>query len=267
MVSTGTKARYERFGYFVGRKWVNESTIARLRHATADCIADGENDPGLVTESDGVTLRGLHGGHLRNEEFMKLCRNPRFLDVAKEIIGGEVYVHQFKLSVKAAFLGDVWEWHQDFTFYHCEDELPTPAMVTIALFIDDVSEFNGPLIVIPHSHSEGFVDSMRNVVEEHDDKRDWLSNTTAKLRYTVARERIKKLVDDYGLDSPKGRAGDVVVFHPFLFHASGSNVSPFDRKVIFISYNSVSNLPKKTREPRPEFLAARDFRALTPLVE
>ena len=65
--------------------------------------------------------------------------------------------------------------------------------------------------------------------------------------------------------SGKGKAGDCVVFHANLFHASGVNISPFDRRVAFISYNSVKNLPKPTRPPRPEFLAARNFEPLTPI--
>jgi ectoine hydroxylase len=58
-----------------------------------------------------------------------------------------------------------------------------------------------------------------------------------------------------------------MVFHANLFHGSGVNMSPFDRRVIFISYNSVNNRPERTRPPRPEFLAARDLSPLEPYTE
>ncbi|MBW4049020.1 MAG: phytanoyl-CoA dioxygenase [Proteobacteria bacterium] len=263
MLNEELKQQYQEKGYFVLRNVVSEPALKILREAAAACALD-INDPGRVTEQDGVTVRGLHGTHLRNEAIASLCRHPVLLDAAKQILGQDVYVHQFKLNIKAAFVGDVWEWHQDMTFYHREDELPEPEFLTIAVFLDDVTEFNGPLTVIPGSHGAGFLDSFKHTIVDYDLKSDWLSNTTAKLRYTVDRDVLRTLVRQCGMDAPKGRAGDSVVFHANLFHASGVNISPFERRVAFISYNSVKNLPKPTRAPRPEFLCARSFEPLTP---
>jgi len=253
-------------GYFVRSQCLSANAMKTIRVAVDDCLRDRE-DPGRVNEVDGVTARAMHGTHLRNEVLAKLCRHPALLEMASGLLGEDVYVHQFKISVKAAFVGDVWEWHQDFTFYHCEDEVPEPRIVTVALFIDDVDEFNGPLAVIPSSHHDGFKPSTRNTYADYDAQSSWLSNTTAKLRYTVAPDTIRKLVCKYGLVAPKGRAGDAIVFHVNLFHCSGVNISPYDRRVIFISYNPVSNTPVPTRAARPEFLAARDHQPLTPCLE
>ena len=41
-------------------------------------------------------------------------------------------------------------------------------------------------------------------------------------------------------------------------------MSPWDRAIVVINYNSVENLPDGI-SPRPEFLASRDFRPLEPL--
>jgi ectoine hydroxylase len=35
-----------------------------------------------------------------------------------------VYIYQFKINVKAAFGGDVWQWHQDYIFWRNEDGMP-----------------------------------------------------------------------------------------------------------------------------------------------
>lgn len=260
------KRQYVDRGYCVLPNVLSDSALQALRLASDACSRD-TSDPGRVTEEDGTTVRGLHGAHLRNDALSKLCRHPVLLDAAKQILGQEVYVHQFKLNIKAAFVGDVWEWHQDMTFYHREDEIPEPSFLTIAVFLDDVTEFNGPLTVIPCSHREGFKDSIKHTIDDYDKQSEWLSNTTAKLRYTVDRAVLRRLVDQYGLDAPKGKAGDCIVFHANLFHASGVNISPFDRRVAFISYNSVKNLPKATRPPRPEFLSARNFEPLTPCLD
>jgi ectoine hydroxylase len=257
---------YAEQGFIVVENCLNADALQRLRQAGEACARD-QSDPGRVYEADGVTVRGMHGTHLRDETMARLCRNRVLLTIAKEILHEDVYVHQFKLNVKAAFVGDVWEWHQDMTFYHREDELPEAAFLTVAVLLDDVTEFNGPLIVIPGSHKDGFQNSIKNSIDEYDAQSSWLSNTTAKLRYTVERSLLTAMVRKNGMVAPKGKAGDCIVFDANLFHASGVNMSPFDRRVAFISYNSVKNLPRPTRAPRPEFLAARDFAALQPVEE
>lgn len=262
MLNEKLKQQYHDKGYCTLQNVISPKALKILQQAADDCTMD-LNDPGRVTEQDGTTVRGLHGTHLRNPIIEKLCRHPILLDTAKQILGQDVYVHQFKLNIKAAFVGDVWEWHQDMTFYHREDELPEPDFLTIAVLLDDMTEFNAPLTVIPCSHQEGFKPSIKHEISDYDQKNNWLSNTTAKLRYTVDRELLKRLVEKYGLDAPKGSAGDSIVFHANLFHSSGVNISPFDRRVAFISYNSVKNKPKPTRPQRPEFLSARNFSPLT----
>ena len=32
-------------------------------------------------------------------------------------------MHQFKVNAKAAFDGDVWQWHQDFGVWHKDDQM------------------------------------------------------------------------------------------------------------------------------------------------
>jgi ectoine hydroxylase len=266
MSDDGLFKQYQDRGYCSIQRVVDDEALDELRAATSRCVRNAE-DPGRVLEQDGQTVRGLHGTHLHDQTFAMLCRHPVLLGAAEKLLGEQVYVHQFKLNIKAAFIGDVWDWHQDMTFYHYEDELPQPEFLTVALYLDDVTEFNGPLTVIPRSHKEGLLPSAKRQIVEYDTKSDWLSNTTAKLRYTADHDTLRRLVRMYGLDAPKGRAGDAVIFHANLFHGSGVNISPFDRRVVFISYNSVKNLPRRTRPPRPEFLAARNFEPLTPCID
>ena len=263
MLSKEQLSDYTERGYIVAADCLSANALANLR-AEAEQTARDLSDPGRVTEQDGVTVRGLHGLHLRSDLMNKLCSHPRLLAMAKQLLGTDVYVHQFKLNVKAAFVGDMWEWHQDMTFYHREDEVPEPAFLTMAVLLDDATEFNGPLLLIPGSHQEGFHIAMKNEIAEYDAQSPWLSNTTAKLRYTADRELLKRMVQKNGIAACKGRAGDVIVFHANVFHASGTNMSPFDRRVAFISYNSVANVPRPTRPARPEFLCAQDHSPLQP---
>ena len=48
-------------------------------------------------------------------------------------------MHQFKVNAKAAFDGDVWQWHQDYGTWKRDDEMPEPRAMNIAVFLDDVT--------------------------------------------------------------------------------------------------------------------------------
>ena len=58
-------------------------------------------------ESSGVA-RTAFAAHTYNEAFKRLGAHPRLLNPVKQILGGDVYMHQFKVNAKAAFDGDVW---------------------------------------------------------------------------------------------------------------------------------------------------------------
>jgi hypothetical protein len=84
----------------------------------------------------------------------------RFLE---QIFGEQVYMHQFKINGKMAFEGDVWQWHQDYGTWQRDDDMPEARAMNIALFLDDVTEFNGPLMFIPKSHKRGVLEAGHDV--------------------------------------------------------------------------------------------------------
>jgi hypothetical protein len=51
----------------------------------------------------------------------------------------------------------VWQWHQDYGTWKNDDLMPTERAMNVAIFLDDVNEFNGPLMFIPGSHKKGVV--------------------------------------------------------------------------------------------------------------
>ena len=72
-----------------------------------------------------------------------------------QIFGDALYMHQFKINGKMAFDGDVWQWHQDYGTWKNDDLMPEPRAMNVAIFLDEVNEFNGPLMFIPGSHKLG----------------------------------------------------------------------------------------------------------------
>jgi ectoine hydroxylase-related dioxygenase (phytanoyl-CoA dioxygenase family) len=230
--------------------------------------------PRRVVEKEGNVVRSVYGLHRTNEVFNRLSRHPRLVQTAMQLLESEVYIYQSKVNAKAAFGGDVWEWHQDFIFWQKEDAMLTPRIINAAVLLDEMTEFNGPIFLIPGSHAEGVIDmSARqsnggNGSNGHDPYSGmpaWIADLTTGLKYSLSKDVIERLVRTKGIVAPKGPAGSVLFFDANIVHASPSNLSPFDRAVAFLTYNSVENVPPPVEKPRPDFLVDRQVAPIVPL--
>src|SRR3546814_15732801 len=63
------------------------------------------------------------------------------------------------INGKNAFDGDVWQWHQDYGTWLNDDLMPSPRAMNVAIFLDEVNEYNGPLMFIPGSHRLGVLEA------------------------------------------------------------------------------------------------------------
>lgn len=215
----------------------------------------------VAFEADGKTPRALHGGYQQNEVFDRLTRLDALLRPAQQILLDEVYVYQFKVNLKVAFAGDFWPWHQDYSFWAKEDEMPSPRAVTVGIFLDDVTEFNGPMYFIPGSHRSGCHDFDAGLSDASNEA--WRRHVAASLSYQTDRDKVAVLAGERGMVAPKGQRGTILLFDSNIVHASPANISPMERRMLFITYNSVTNAPKNAK--RPEFLVNRDVSPLVPL--
>jgi ectoine hydroxylase len=122
--------------------------------------------------------------------------------------------------------------------------------MNIAVFLDPVTAANGPLMFIPGSHKLGVLQA------GHD-----LASTSYPL-WTLDRATITRLADEGGIEAPLGPPGSVIMFHGNLVHASPSNISPWNRTIIYLSLCEVSNHIRRFK--RPEWIAHRDFTPIVP---
>ncbi|MFF4935005.1 phytanoyl-CoA dioxygenase family protein [Streptomyces griseofuscus] len=209
-----------------------------------------------ITEDNDTDVRAIYASHLRQPEFTSLTRSSRLLGSAQQLLDRPLYVYQLKTNAKPAFAGDRWAWHQDFLAWRLADNIARPHLVNVGVFLDDVTEFNGPVIFVPGSHTAGLIRSDRNNTarsEQHLDPDD-IALTPAEIAACVERG---------GMVSPKGPAGSVVFFHPETVHGSAANMAPYPRRLAIITYNDVANPPRPLGEPRPEYLASRSVTPLT----
>lgn len=222
-----------------------------------------------VLEKSGNVVRSVYGSHRENEVFRRLVAHPGLVAPAMQLLDSTVYVYQFKINAKAAFGGDLWQWHQDYIFWRNEDGLPQPRLVNMVLFLDEVNEVNGPIFFVRGSHKEGVIEAPPedSVPEGYAGSPAWVSNLTADLKYSVGRETVARLVRASGIAVPKGPSGSLLLFHPNTLHGSSPNMSPFDRNIVIVTYNSTENRPPVIANPRPWFLVSRDFTPVSPLAE
>ena len=204
--------------------------------------------PENVREKGSDVVRTSFGVHMYNAPFARLARHPRMVEPVKQLYDEDVYMHQFKVNAKAAFDGQVWQWHQDFGTWHADDQMPEPRAMNVAIFLDEVNEFNGPLMFIPGSHKLGVAEAAHDTV------------TTSYPLWTLDQETVSKLVAKGGLVAPKGPAGSMILFHSCLVHASGSNLSPWHRRTVYLSLCAVSNHIRRFK--RPGYIAQREFEPL-----
>jgi ectoine hydroxylase-related dioxygenase (phytanoyl-CoA dioxygenase family) len=140
---------FDEQGYLFYPNCFSEEEIALLRN---DAEAILKLDRQEVWREKSGAPRTAFAAHTFNETFRLLASHPRLVEPLRQLFGEEVYVHQFKLNAKAAFEGDVWQWHQDYGTWARDDGMPQPRAMNIAVFLDEVMPINGPLLLIPKSH-------------------------------------------------------------------------------------------------------------------
>ena len=89
--------------------------------------------------------------------------------------------------------------------------------------------------------------------------------TTSYPLWTLDEATVTRLVEQGGIVAPTGKAGGMLMFHGNLVHGSSGNITPYPRKIVYLTLNAVSNY---IRTPtRPEWIAHRDFTPIEPVAD
>jgi ectoine hydroxylase len=235
-------AEFDERGFLFLPEQFTREEIAPLR-AEAERIYALDREE-VWRESSGVA-RTAFAAHTYSEAFRRLGAHPRLVKPVMQLLDGHVYMHQYKVNAKAAFDGEVWQWHQDYGTWKRDDGMPEPRAMNISVFLDEVMAVNGPLMFIPKSHKSGTLEA------GHD------KATTSYPLWTLDKATVTRLVQEGGIVAPTGKPGTVLMFHGNLAHASPPNITPYPRKIVYLTLCAVSN--HITKFNRPEFIAHRDF--------
>lgn len=237
-------------GYLFLPKCFSEIEVAALR-TEAEGIYD-QDRPQVWREKSGAP-RTAFAAHTYNEAFRILGAHPRLIEPVEQLFGEQLYMHQFKINAKAKFDGDVWQWHQDYGTWARDDGMPEAKAMNIAVFLDEVLPINGPLMLVPKSHKQGVF------AAGHD------KGTTSYPLWTLDNATVEKLVKEGGIIAPTGKPGAVLMFHGNLVHGSSGNITPYSRKIVYLTLNAVSNYIRKPT--RPEWIAHQDFAPIKPVAD
>lgn len=181
-----------------------------------------------AVESPGITsLQAERGGgekllHLieltaRHPAFLDLCKDSRIVGVVRALLGDNLQLQHSKLTTKPPVQGrGACPWHQDFGFFpHTNTDL-----VAVGVLLDDATEDNGCLSVIPGSHKLGPLNHAKNgyfsgqCVEQ-----DTLDTAAAPVAMPC-------------------RAGGITIHHCLTLHSSPENISGNSRRMAVYQYRA-----------------------------
>ncbi len=150
-------AVYRRDGVIVVPGLLDASTLLELRETTA-ALVRGAAQVSAHTDiydlepshtPDAPRVRRIKAPHKVHPAFAAVLRRPAVLDILRALLGSGVRLLGSKLNMKSARFGSPVEWHQDWAFYpHTNDDL-----LAIGVLLDDTDLANGPLLVVPGSHT------------------------------------------------------------------------------------------------------------------
>lgn len=220
MSHEGLIEQYRRDGFAVVPDIVDGHTLDALRGVTDDLIAASSSvtrsnavydlDEGHSADSPRLTRIKLP--HQQHPLYQQVLTSGRVLEVLTTLLGtSDVRLHTSKLNCKAPRGGRAVEWHQDWAFYpHTNDDI-----LALGIWLDDVTDENGPLLATPGSH-------------------------TGPVLHHTANGVFSGAIDpddpDFRLDQARaltGPAGSASVHHVRTLHGSAPNRSTQSRRVLF----------------------------------
>jgi ectoine hydroxylase len=241
---------FNREGWLFLPELFTPEEIAVLKRESAAIYE--QHRPEVWREKNGAP-RTAFAAHTYNEAFRLLGAHPRLIRPVEQLFGEQLYMHQFKINAKAAFTGEVWQWHQDYGTWKRDDGMPAPRAMNISVFLDEVMPINGPLLLVPRSQEAGDLEAGHDV------------STTSYPLWTLDNDTVTKLVAQGGIVAPTGKPGGVLLFHGNLVHGSAGNITPYPRRIVYLTLNAVSNAIRKPT--RPEFIAHQDFAPIIPVAD
>ncbi len=230
MTPAEQKAFYEDQGYLVCPDLLTPDEVARLRAALDEVLEEAK---GLTETNEKFSVtRGRDGEyHVRrifspiqqHKVFHDAAFHPRILDAVEALVGPNIQLHHSKLNLKPPSSPEArFEWHQDYPFFpHTNYDL-----VAALIHIDEATEENGCLRIIPGSHKLG--------PRSHQFAKDGAFSSQLEDKSVVE--------DESRVLNVPCPAGGVEIHHCNMLHSSTANRGTKPRSVLIFQYRAADNV-------------------------
>lgn len=218
---------YHEQGYLGVEGVLSEDEVLALRRVTDEFVELSR----MVTEhtdvfdlepghtSENPKLRRLKSPIGQHKVYDSMMRHEKILNIVSQLIGYGLRCNGNKLNMKQPGYGSPVEWHQDWSFYpHTNDDL-----LAVGVAIDDMTEENGPLLVIPGSHKGPIYD-------HHLDGHFCGAVTDSAFSDKAA---VPVMV----------KAGGITIHHVRMLHGSVANTSKHPRRLLLFQYCALDAWP------------------------
>lgn len=255
--------QYQTEGYVVVESIFSKEDLAAAGAAICELTerALSGDDDGSILELEPEPVNGqrvprrIYNPFDQHEAFRRMATDTRVLDRIESLIGADFNLQHSKLNMKPAGVGSPVEWHQDLAYFpHTNDDL-----VTTLVYLDDATEENGCLQVLPRHHHHFFDHTAPD------------GTFAGMITEDLSDGRFGRPVS---LAAP---AGSVIFMHCVLPHSSLPNKSSHPRRTLIFEYRAADSLPlyfgpmtelteKMTRPMRGKQARFARFGNLAPLI-
>ena len=218
LVTEAQKRQYQDEGYFLLENVIPSEHLQNLREEAQRFIDDMDAE----MDRQGVTTLGI--SHKGNRYFIpftyeKSAKNRAFIfsplmaEVCRATVGEDAYLFLDQYVIKAAEKGMKFGWHQDEGYIAYDN----PPYVTCWCTLDDVTEENGTVYLLPYSRAGS------RLKQPH-------------FKEEGTNDMVGYFGDDPGLPVVLP-AGSIAVFSSTVFHRSGPNLTDRMRRILLVQYS------------------------------
>ena len=243
MLNEQQKAQFWKDGYLLVENVVSQEDLQAMKRTFADWVEESRGHTMPYGETiDGRARFDVEPGHTAQKPGLRRVNAPievstayfdamadsGMTDVVADLIGPNVKFHHSKINAKLPGGTTAVKWHQDFPFTpHSNDDL-----ITALLMVDEVTEENGPLEVLPGSHTGPIHDLWHDGV--------FTGSVDNELAVDCQSKAVRCV----------GPAGSVCLMHTRLLHGSAPNLSSHSRN-LFICVYSAEDAVSYAANPMP----------------
>ena len=159
---------YQKNGFILLKGLFSEEEAAlflrEARNMTVDPRIRSREE--AITEPGSDEVRSVFMVHRLNDLCRQVVADVRLVNIARQILGGEVYIHQSRVNLKSGFFGKEFYWHSDFETWHVEDGMPRMRAVSCVVLLTENNEHNGPLLLMPGSHTH-YISCVGETPDDH----------------------------------------------------------------------------------------------------